>query len=63
MFFAAPVPTRTRDRYFTVLSVYRESGPRLRVGLTNLDTGDRLLFGPFSLTFPENAGLFSYTSY
>lgn len=63
MFFAAPMPKRTTDRYFTALSVFRESGPRLRVGLTNLDTGDRLLFGPFSLTFPEDAGLFSYTSY
>jgi hypothetical protein len=63
IFFALPAPKRTMDRFFTAFSVYREGGPRVRVGLTNLDTGERLLFGPFSLTLPQNAGLFSYTSY
>lgn len=63
MFFAVPAPDRTTDRFFKILSVYREGGPRIRVGLTNADTGERLLFGPFSLALPENAGPFRYTSY
>jgi hypothetical protein len=66
MFFAAPAnPAKSdRDRFFTSLSVYLEGGPRLRVGLTNVDTGERLIFGPFSLSLPANAwSAFSYTSY
>jgi hypothetical protein len=63
MFFATPTPRRTVDRFFTALSVYREGGPKIRVGLTNLDTGERLLFGPFSIALPQNGGLFSSTSY
>jgi hypothetical protein len=62
IFFAAPAPNKTRDRFFTALSVFRDGGPRIRVGLTNLDTGERTLFGPFSLATPDRAGLFS-TSY
>jgi hypothetical protein len=65
MFFAAPVPGAKReDRFFTTLSAYLEGGPRLRVGLTTLDTGERVIFGPFSLSLPGNSrSAFSYTAY
>lgn len=63
MFFALPSPKTPTDRFFTALSVYREGGPRVRVGLTNLDTGERVLFGPFPLALPENARRFSYLTY
>jgi hypothetical protein len=53
MFFPIPRPPRTRDRFFTVLSLFREGGPKVRVGVTNQDTRDRLHFGPFSLSLPE----------
>jgi len=56
IFFAVPPPKKATDRFFTSLSVFREGGPRIRVGVTNLDTSERLLFGPFSLALPEGAG-------
>lgn len=60
MFFAVPGPKRLMDRFFTSWSVYRDGGPRMRMGLTNLDSGERVLFAPFPITLPENAGSFSY---
>lgn len=63
MFFAAPKPARTSDRFFTLLSVFREGGPKIRVAMTDLDSGERVHFGPFSLTAPDTGSLFSYPSY
>lgn len=60
MFFAVPAPKRRLDRFFTSWNVYRRSGPKMRVGLTNLESGERVLFPPFSITLPEDAGRFSY---
>jgi hypothetical protein len=60
MFFAVPAPKRLMDRFFTSWSVYRDGGPKMRVGVTNLDSGERVLFAPFAITLPENAGSFSY---
>lgn len=61
MFFAVPAaPKRTLDRFFTSWSVFREDGPKMRIGITNLDSGERVLFAPFSLKLPETAGAFSY---
>jgi hypothetical protein len=60
MFFAVPAPKRLLDRFFTSWSVYRDGGPKMRMGLTNLDSGERVLFAPFPITLPENAGSFSY---
>lgn len=54
MFFPIPKPQKTQDTFFTVLSLYREGGPKIRVGVTNLETRDRLHFGPFSLSLPED---------
>src|SRR5919199_1907438 len=53
IFFSVPQPKTLADRWFKTFSVWSEGAPRLRVGLTNLDTGDRMLFGPFPVTLPE----------
>ena len=60
MFFAVPGPKRFMDRFFTAWSVYHDGGPKMRMGLTNMDSGERVLFAPFPITLPENAGSFSY---
>jgi len=60
MFFAVPAAKRLMDRFFTTWSVYRDGGPKMRVGVTNLDSGERVLFAPFPIKLPENAGSFSY---
>lgn len=61
MFFAVPAQKKQGiDRFFTSWSVYSESGPKVRVGVTNLDSGERVLFAPFPIKLPESAGSFSY---
>jgi hypothetical protein len=59
MFFALPEPHK-RDRFFASWSAFREGGLRVRIGLTDTDTGERLLFGPFSLSHPQGSLLSSY---
>jgi hypothetical protein len=59
MFFAVPAPKKVMDRFFTTWSVYRDDAPRMRVGVTNLDSGERVLFAPFPIRMPENAGTLS----
>ena len=60
MFFAVPAQKRSVDRFFTSWSVFREDGPKMRIGITNLDSGERVLFAPFSLRLPETSGTLSY---
>lgn len=60
MFFPVPAPKRPVDRFFTSLSIFREDGPKMRIGITNLDSGERVLFAPFSVRLPETPGAFSY---
>lgn len=60
MFFSIPKPEKTRDTFFTVLSLYREGGPKVRVGVTDLETRDRLHFGPFSVSLPQDTHSYSY---
>ena len=60
MFFPVPAPKRSVDRFFTSLSIFREDGPKMRIGITNLDSGERVLFAPFSVRLPETPGAFSY---
>jgi hypothetical protein len=60
MFFAVPAPKRPLDRFFTSLSILRDDGTKMRIGITNLDTGERVLFSPFSVRLPETPGTFSY---
>ena len=54
VFFAPPPPKSTADRWFRMLSSYSEGGTRIRMGVTNIDNGERMLFGPFSVSLPEN---------
>ena len=54
VFFAPPVAKTLSDRWFRVLHAYSEGGPRIRLGVTALDSGDRLLFGPFQVALPQN---------
>jgi hypothetical protein len=60
MFFAVPAPKKPLDRFFTSWDVYRDGGPKIRVGFTSLDSGERVVFAPFPITLPENTGGFSY---
>jgi hypothetical protein len=60
MFFAVPAPKRALDRFFASLSIYPDDGPKMRVGMTNLESGERVLFAPFSVKLPESPGAFSY---
>jgi hypothetical protein len=60
LFFAVPAQKRVADRFFTSLSVFRDGGPKMRVGLTNVESGERVLFAPFPITLPGDAGRFSY---
>jgi len=63
MFFPAPKPEKTSGQFFTALSLWREAGPKVLVGATDLDTRERLHFGPFSVVLGENAGLLREISY
>jgi hypothetical protein len=60
MFFAVPPQKKAMDRFFTSWSAYREGGPKVRVGVTNLESGERVLFAPFAIRMPESSGSFSY---
>lgn len=53
MFFPVPRPERHAHTFFTILSLFREGGARVRVGVTDLDRRGRLHFGPFTLAEPE----------
>jgi hypothetical protein len=55
MFFTVPRAHRRRDASFLISSLFREGGPKVRVGVTNLDTQKRTHFGPFALSLPEDA--------
>ena len=62
VFFSAPPAKGTAERFLALLSQNPESGPKVRVGLTNPDTNERLLFGPFPLA-AETVRAASRTSY
>jgi len=62
VFFSAPPAKGAADRFLALLSPNPESGRKVRVGLTNLDTNERLLFGPFPLA-ADTARAASRTSY
>jgi hypothetical protein len=60
MFFTVPRTHRRRDTTFLILTMFREGGPKVRVGVTDLDTQKRMHFGPFSLSAPEDASATVY---
>ena len=53
MFFSA-APLRKSGSLFSFLGLSRENGARLRVGVTDQGSGERLLFGPFELEAPDS---------
>ena len=55
MFFSNPRPRRRDDRYFSVWSLFEQGGPRMRVAVTEMDSQDRVHFGPFSLAAPQSS--------
>jgi hypothetical protein len=58
LFFSFPRSETAAHSYLTILNLYREGGLRIRVGVTDLDGGQRLHFGPFSVSLPENMPLY-----
>jgi hypothetical protein len=54
LFFPLPISKKAANDYLAVRSLYREGGPRVRVGVTDVDAGGRLHFGPFTVSLPEN---------
>jgi hypothetical protein len=60
MFFSIPQPPKRRYTLFTATNLFREGGPKIRVGVTDLQTRDRLHFGPFSLSRPEESTSYVY---
>jgi hypothetical protein len=54
MFFSLPKPERPRETLFMMSSLFREGGPKVRIGVTDLETHDRLHFGPFSLSSQQD---------
>jgi hypothetical protein len=53
LFYPIPEPEERMDEIFTALTLYRQRGPRLRIGVTDIETQDRLVFSPFSVFFPR----------
>ncbi|HJV94434.1 MAG TPA: hypothetical protein VJ608_00295 [Albitalea sp.] len=49
LFFPVPQPAAKPDRFFTELSLFLEGTWRMHVAMTDLDTRERLQFGPFAL--------------
>jgi hypothetical protein len=63
VFFAAPRATGPVERLLSALSGSREGRARIRVGLTSVDTGERVLFGPFSLAFSDSGAVLTSASH
>ena len=57
MFFAVPAPKRGIASFFSTLLADRESAARIRVGVTNLESGERMVFGPFPLALLDEGGV------
>jgi hypothetical protein len=53
LFFSLPRVSKRRDTTFIMSTLFREGGPKVRVGVTQPQTGERLYFGPFTLSLPE----------
>lgn len=49
LFFPTP-PAAKKDRFFAELSLFLERGLTMHVAMTDLDTRERLQFGPFALS-------------
>jgi hypothetical protein len=54
LFYPIPDPEQRMNQLFTALTLQRQRGPRIRIGVTDIETQDRLVFSPFSVSFPQN---------
>jgi hypothetical protein len=54
IFFPVPRPKRSSDTLFTMMSLFGDSRLQVHVGARDLETHNRLRFGPFSLSLPED---------
>ena len=57
MFFAVPARKRGIASFFNTLLADPEWAARMRVGVTNLESGERMVFGPFSLALLDDGGV------
>jgi hypothetical protein len=55
MFFSSPPPRKQKSSPFFVSSLFAASGPRVQIGVTDLDGPGRVHFGPFYLAARESA--------
>jgi len=55
LFFANPRPRKKESSLFYVSSLFAQSGPRVRIGITDLDRPERVHFGPFYLSAREDS--------
>jgi hypothetical protein len=54
VYFALPAPQkRSVEDWFRSVSTYGSGLPKIRVGVTGVEGGERMLFGPFGVTLPE----------
>lgn len=51
LFFSVTQPQSDQERVLTVMELFREGGLTAKVAVTELDSGERLHFGPFSLSY------------
>lgn len=49
LFFQATRPDERHDRFFTVMNLFRQGALRVQIGVTDLETHQRLHFGPFPI--------------
>jgi hypothetical protein len=54
MFFPIPRKEPSSDSMFSAMTLFRDSGMRILVGARDLDTGNRVHFGPFSVSSPQS---------
>ena len=54
MFFPIPRQQVSSDSMFSAMTLFRESGMQILVGSRDLDTGNRVRFGPFSVASAPN---------
>jgi hypothetical protein len=50
LFFRAIKGETEENRFFTIMRLFREGGLRLQVAITDLETNERVHFGPFVLS-------------
>ena len=53
VFFALPPPQRRSEGWFRTVSTYGPAMSRIQVGVSGLDGGERMRFGPFLVNPPE----------